>query len=601
MRILTRIMVVFVICAALAALIATPAATPARAQGSCGTAPLPRLTVGQQGRVVVSSGVGNNLRSAAGSNSTVLGVMGDGEIFTVIAGPQCIGDNYNWWQVRRWDGQTGWTAEGIPNEYWVEPWPVNSPKMAVLEKPAADSSVIAYLSSAAPAAPQLFFMTRDGVRLNLLNNTLPNPNDPAWSPDGTRLVFTTGGSETVSNLAAMPMNGQPTVQLTAQNNLLQQPSWAPDGRQIAVTSSGGTSQILLVRTDAASVTALPIAATLSKVTDPDWSPDGRMIVFTGETSDGNSDIYVINADGTNQRQLTNAPTADHSPIWSPDGMLIVFISERDGNPELYSMSSADGSSPKRLTTSMGAEQDAVFSPDGQRIAFAAGVSTEIDTTELFSVRTDGTDLMQYTVDNGHAYSPTWSPDGQMIAFVSDRMTGNADIWLIEAGGGGLVNLTNSTAIELSPVWMPPTTTPVVIPGVTPGAPPAAGANPAQEDVLLIYDAGVPTFTLQNISGKPLNLFPLTFSGNGITVSTSIWQSDSLSSPMEAFMAGGCLQMWGFGLPNQPAPVECGTARQGWVTDNGTIFWTAGTFTVLYNNATVATCDSAAGRCIVDLP
>jgi hypothetical protein len=63
----------------------------------------------------------------------VLGVLADGEIFSVLSGPQCS-ENFWWWQVRRWDGQTGWTAEGgqaitgsSPGRSWVPTIPGSKP------------------------------------------------------------------------------------------------------------------------------------------------------------------------------------------------------------------------------------------------------------------------------------------------------------------------------------------------------------------------------------------------------------------------------------------------------------------------------------------
>jgi hypothetical protein len=60
-------------------------------------------------------------------------------------------------------------------------------------------------------------------------------------------------------------------------------------------------------------------------------------------------------------------------------------------------------------------------------------------------------------------------------------------------------------------------------------------------------------------------------------------------------------IWPFGLADQPAPAECLDARQGWTTNSALVFWTQGSFTVNYNGVLVTTCQTAAGRCTVDLP
>ncbi len=121
---------------------ALPTFERAAAQGTCGTAQAPRLTVGQSARVVVSDGTGNNLRATANMGATVLGVLADGEVFSVLSGPQCA-ENFWWWQVRRWDGQTGWTAEGEPGKYWVEPWPVLDAQLSAGTRPNLPNVLIA--------------------------------------------------------------------------------------------------------------------------------------------------------------------------------------------------------------------------------------------------------------------------------------------------------------------------------------------------------------------------------------------------------------------------------------------------------------------------
>jgi len=117
--------------------------------------------------------------------------------------------------------------------------------------------------------------------------------------------------------------------------------------------------------------------------------------------------------------------------------------------------------------------------------------------------------------------------------------------------------------------------------------------------LLIYNAAVPSFYVVNVAGRSVNLAGLEFQGAGRAVTTTIWLP-YMSGSLDAFAVGGCLGVWGYGVPVQPPPAECGF-RHGWQESNTYVFWTDGTFTVLNNGAPIATCDSAAGRCPVDLP
>lgn len=77
-----------------------------------------RLTVGQRGRV--TPGLPNNLRSQPSTQSTLLGQIPGGGVFTVLDGPRCDPAGMAWWQVN-YNGIIGWTPEGQGQTYWTEP------------------------------------------------------------------------------------------------------------------------------------------------------------------------------------------------------------------------------------------------------------------------------------------------------------------------------------------------------------------------------------------------------------------------------------------------------------------------------------------------
>lgn len=62
----------------------------------------------------------NNTRSVAGLDGELVGQIAGGEVITVINGPTCR-DNIAWWLVNYGDGDEDWTAEGIGDEYFLEP------------------------------------------------------------------------------------------------------------------------------------------------------------------------------------------------------------------------------------------------------------------------------------------------------------------------------------------------------------------------------------------------------------------------------------------------------------------------------------------------
>jgi hypothetical protein len=80
----------------------------------CPGAPPLRLWVGAMGRV--TPGLSNLIRD---DNGRQIGSIPAGGTFEVIDGPTCR-DGYAWWKVK-YQGTIGWTAEGKPGDYWLEP------------------------------------------------------------------------------------------------------------------------------------------------------------------------------------------------------------------------------------------------------------------------------------------------------------------------------------------------------------------------------------------------------------------------------------------------------------------------------------------------
>jgi Tol biopolymer transport system component len=580
---------VFALVLIVAMIVPALAVTPAAAQGACGSAPAPRLTAGQSGRVVVSNGVGNNLRDSPTTAALVLGVLADGEVFSVLSGPQCA-ENGWWWQVRRWDGQIGWTVEGESGKYWVEPWPILDAKLAPGTRPNLPGLFLAYLTGyegyLVPYAVQI-----SGADLRATGNTPARDPRLAWSPDGTRMAFSDGNDiwvasqSDIRNITNTPVGGNVW------------PTWSPDGFRIAFASMrDGNAEVYSANADGSN----PLNLTNNPASDsqPAWSPDGTRIAFASDR-DGNSEIYSMSAaDGADLTRHTATPTAaDTNPVWSPDGAELAYVSAQGDFSDLWVIAQ---SGPVALTANEN-NRAPVWSPDGARIAYIGEAPIGTGREEVFSIRADGTDKMQYTVNGGQVAGVAWSPGGVWLVY-ADNSSGNFEVYTIRASGIGVVALTNNPGMDVYPVFQPPTTPnrPDESASAAPGPVTPPSAHPGAKDLLLIYNSMAPAFTLQNVSGQPVNLAPLSFSGNGITVPSSEWV-EFTASPLESFKPLGCLMIWPFGIPDQPAPAECGDARQGWVSNSALIFWTAGSFTVSYNGALVATCDTGAGRCDVDLP
>jgi Tol biopolymer transport system component len=102
-------------------------------------------------------------------------------------------------------------------------------------------------------------------------------------------------------------------------------------------------------------------------------------------------------------------------------------------------------------------QDYAFSPDGKRVAFSAQAGRPWNRNhELFVMNADGTGLRQLTHEGGYATSPSWSPDGNTIAYSKSREKFDpTNIYLIDADGGPSTPLAIDPSMnQHDPSWSP---------------------------------------------------------------------------------------------------------------------------------------------------
>ncbi len=142
---------------------------------------------------------------------------------------------------------------------------------------------------------------------------------------------------------------------------------------------------------------------------------------------------------------------------------------------------------------------------------------------------------------------------------------------------------------------PPTAMPT--PSVTPSPSPIA---PAQVDVLLTWSAT--EWMLTNISGRPLDLSTIAFSGISRRADANTWRRGNPGLNLSAFPPGHCAGFRPLAYPDAPPlPPGC-TMVSAWWSDNSVGFWLEGNaFTVTLNGTQIAQCALAAGTCGVDVP
>lgn len=168
---------------------------------------------------------------------------------------------------------------------------------------------------------------------------------PAWSPDGTKLVFSSNREvDRIARLYWLWADAERDwVYMRGPDAVYgEDPLWMPDGRILYRAIRTGTGLVIMNGDGSNPVTILADETAQS----PALSPDGRAVAFMS-MQDGNWELYRIDVDGGNLRRLTTNAASDGLPAWSPDGRSIAFASSRDGKWGIWIMD-ADGSNQRLL-------------------------------------------------------------------------------------------------------------------------------------------------------------------------------------------------------------------------------------------------------------
>jgi Tol biopolymer transport system component len=228
------------------------------------------------------------------------------------------------------------------------------------------------------------------------------------SPDGTRIVYAAYVGEHLQLFAAN-IDGTGVTRLTENSVDDDEPAWSPDGTRIAFRrwdlTPDGESDIWVMNADGTDARNLTGDQGRTNQLGLAWSPrlaDGSYrIVYTSQTNepDGQAHLFTMAADGTDKRQITTGDVWDDEPAWSPDGATLAFVRyTRTGYAGLHLMDAAGGNERRLMPATLAFAQFApAWSPDGKLIAFRSKHEGGIE--QIYTVWVDGSKVARRTFDN----------------------------------------------------------------------------------------------------------------------------------------------------------------------------------------------------------
>jgi Tol biopolymer transport system component len=287
---------------------------------------------------------------------------------------------------------------------------------------------------------------------------------PSWSPDGKFLVVpkSPDGGKSEAGAGALYLvpvqGGEPRLLLTPPpGRWYTDPALAPNGRSLAFASCGGAADEEVCYVSVVGLTAdfsphgsiRQLSPATAETLGLTWTADGRSLLFSAGGSWGEAFLWRVDAAaGGEPKRLEVASQGAWSPAVSRIGNRLAF-SRFMSDADVWRLQA--GGKPEPLLVSSMLDQNAQFSPDGRRIAFESGRG--LDGIGIWLANADGSGLVQLTKGpEKHHASPSWSPDGQWIAFNARAEDGRSNIKVVESSGGQTRQLTSGPFDNSVPSW-----------------------------------------------------------------------------------------------------------------------------------------------------
>ena len=281
-----------------------------------------------------------------------------------------------------------------------------------------------------------------------------------YGPDGDYVYYVTYGfTGGVGTLYRVPVLGGTSQRVL--EDVDSPVSFSPDGKQFAFTRGApnrGEAYLMIAAADGSGVRQL---ASLSlpeqlQLTGPAWSPDGRTILATAQSLKGAPHVvvYAFDVASGSSRQIGDTRWRTMGDLeWMPDGggFLAAAAEQTGEGPQIWQIEYPSGAR-RRVTNDLNNYVGASISEDGRTIAT---VQAENVSNLWILAGNELSNARQITSGRGRGDGQRglgWTPDGRLV--FGSAASGRLEIWIVNADGSNLRQLTNNEAPSVLPAASP---------------------------------------------------------------------------------------------------------------------------------------------------